>query len=258
LDGVSQLVSSVTPFLPLAGAGALSVTGLLPRIGPGRAVWIALRSKFAPHKFPVSVRNSEVYFLRKLLTKGNWGQNYLVITGDKGVGKSCLLDSATSKTAGVIELEAQAGDSHHLIIRNTLQCLTNLPYEFIRPENSARRVTFWYWLFTLGRKPVVVIHAAERKIGQETASLTGAVRTLVDKYGLRVIVDGSPNSVDDTLLKTNRAEVFEIQPMTKEMIWALPQLRDFFEIVKQTGLEDVVWSVLGGNPSKYEVLWYGT
>jgi hypothetical protein len=56
------------------------------------------------------------------------------------------------------------------------------------------------------------------KIGQEYASLTGAVRTLVDDYKLRVIVDGSPNSLDESLLNTDRAHVIEIKPMTKDMI----------------------------------------
>lgn len=190
------------------------------------------------------------------MRRPNWGQNYLVVTGDKGVGKSCLLNSATSKTAVVIEVEAPAGDSHHMIIKNTLQSLPNLPYDFIRPERSARRVILCHRLFIFGRTPIIVIHAAKRKIGQETASLTSAVRSLVDNYHLPVIVDGSPNSIDDTLLRTKRADVVEIQPMTKDMIWSLPQLKDLLQIVKESGLEHVIWGVHGGNPSKYQWLWF--
>jgi hypothetical protein len=70
---------------------------------------------------------------------------------------------------------------------------------------------FWYRLFTFGRSPIIVINATERKVGQEYAGLTGAVRTLVDKYKLRVVVDGSPNSLDETLLRT-KIELQDGQP----------------------------------------------
>ena len=58
---------------------------------------------------------------------------------------------------------------------------------------SAPRVIFWYRLCTLGRSPIVVINATQGEAGQNYAGLTGAVGTLVDKYKLRVVVDGSPN-----------------------------------------------------------------
>jgi hypothetical protein len=43
--------------------------------------------------------------------------------------------------------------------------------------------------------------------------------------------------------------------MTREMIWKLDQLQDFFEYVKKAGLEDTVYAVLGGIPAKYGKLW---
>jgi hypothetical protein len=110
-------------------------------------------------------------------------------------------------------------------------------------------------LFTFGSTPVVVIHVAERFVGKETVDLTNAVRHLAEEYQIRVIVKGEPNSIDASLLRTNRADVVEIQPMTKDMIWSLPQLQDLFKIAKEEGLEHVLWAVFGGNPSKYEVIW---
>jgi hypothetical protein len=92
-------------------------------------------------------------------------------------------------------------------------------------------------------------------VGQDYAGLTGAVRTLVDKYKLRVVVDGSPNSLDETLLRTKRQRLFEIKPMTEEMIWQMGQLRHLFKYVKDAGLEDTVFAVLGGVPADYEELW---
>jgi hypothetical protein len=190
-----------------------------------------------------------------MIADKDFGQSYLVVTGDKGVGKTCLLNTVTSKTTGVIKLKAQPGHSEDAIIKNTLQELANPPFKFMNPLKSAPRVIFWHRLFTLGRSPIVVINAAERKVGQDYAGLTGAVRTLVDDFKLRVIVDGSPNSLDETLLRTTRQRVFDIKPMTKEMVWQIGQLQHLFKYVKDASLEDTVFAVLGGIPSRYEELW---
>jgi hypothetical protein len=252
-----ELFSVFKEFLPLLTAGSVvvSAAGLLPRIGPGRAVWIALRSRFAFKPVPESLRSAEIQLLRSSLAKKDFGQSYLVVTGEKGVGKTCLLNTVTSKTAGVITVGAQPGQSQNTIIKDTLLQLTNPPFKFMDPFQSARKVLFWYRLFTLGRSPIVVINATERKVGEEYASLTGAVRTLVDKYKLRVVVDGSPNSLDESLLRTERERVFDIKPLTSEMIWQFEQLQELFKYVKDAGLADTVFAVLGGIPAKYEKLW---
>ena len=44
----------------------LSLTGLAPRIGPGRAVWIAFRSRFAPKKMTESIRDVELNQIKNL------------------------------------------------------------------------------------------------------------------------------------------------------------------------------------------------
>jgi hypothetical protein len=156
------------------------------------------------------------------------------------------------------EVKALPSDNERTIIKNTLQELANPPFKFMNPLKSAPRVIFWYRLFTLGRSPMVVINAAERIVGQDYARLTGAVRTLVDDYKLRVVVDGSPNSLDETLLRTTREDVIDIKPMTKEMVWKIGQLQDFFKYAKEAGLEDTVFAVHGGIPSRYEKLWRTT
>ena len=254
---MDQIFSTVKELLPLiTTAGVIfSAAGLMPRIGPGRAVWIALRSRFAFKPNPESLRLAEIKLLRTMIAKKDIGQSYLVVTGEKGVGKTCLLNTVTSKTAGVIKLEAQPGHSEDTIITNALQRLTRIQFDFIPPFDSAKRVIFYYRLFTLGRSPIIVINATERKVGQDYAGLTGAVRTLVDKYKLRVIIDGSPNSLDETLLRTTRQSVFDIKPMDKEMVWKIAQLKGLFKYAKEAGLEDTMHAVLGGIPSRYEELW---
>jgi hypothetical protein len=254
---LAEVFLVIKEFLPLitvggsvitAGAGAV---GLIPRIGPGRAAMIALRSRFAFKPVPVSIRSKEVNLMRRQI---GWlsGQAYIVVTGQKGVGKTCLVSTVTPGDTRVVALP---GDSASTIIRAALQQLTRLKFDWMPPFDSAKRVIFWHWVFTLGQYPVVVIAAAERSANQGYASLTGAVRTLVDEYKLRVIVDGSPNALDESVLRTTRNIVFDVKPMTKEMIWKLGQLQDLFKYVKTAGLDDIVFAVLGGIPSDYTQLW---
>jgi Cdc6-like AAA superfamily ATPase len=238
MPSFDEFFSVFKEFIPLITAGGAVVTaaGLIPRIGPGRAVWIALRSRFAFKPVPESLRSAEINLLKSRIADNDFGQGYLVITGEKGVGKTCLLNTVTSKTAGVIKVKAQPGHTQDTIIKNTLQQLADPPFNFMGLFKVAPRVIFWFRFFTLGRYPIIVINATERKVGEEYAGLTGAVRTLVDDYKLRVVVDGSPNSLDESLLRTTRQRVFDIKPMTKEMIWEIEQLQDLFKYVKEAGL----------------------
>ena len=253
-DELSTVFKELLPLITAAGA-VISAAGLVPRIGPGRAVWIAMRSRFAFKPVPESLRSAEIKILKGRLAKKDFGQGYLVVTGEKGVGKSCLLSTVTSKTPGVITVKVPAGESEKSIVNNTLKLLTEPPFKFMDPLKTAPRVILWHRFFTLGRSPVVVLVASERKHGQEYADLTGAVRTLVEDYKLRVIVDGSPNSLDESLLRTKRQRVFDIRPMTKDLIWQLDQFQELFKYITEAGLGDAVFAVLGGNPADYEELW---
>ena len=253
-DETFTVFKELLPLLTVGGV-AVSAAGFIPRIGPGRAVWILLRSRFAFKPVPESLRFAEINLLKRKIADKDFGQGYLVVTGEKGVGKTCLLNTVTSKTAGVIKVKAQPKHSQDDIIKNALLHLTNPPFKFMDPFKSAPNVLFWYRLFTLGRYPIIVINAAEREVGEGYAGLTGAVRSLVDDYKLRVIVDGSPNSISNSLLRTTRQSIIDIKPMTKEMVWQIEQLQDLFKYVKEADLHDTVFAVFGGIPSGYEKLW---
>ena len=254
---IGEIFSVFKEFLPLFTACGVTVSaaGLVPRLGPGRAIWIALYSRFAFKPKPVSLRADEIRLLKTRIAWENSGQEYFVVTGEKGVGKTCLVKTVTSKTPGVISVKVQATHSEDTIIRNTLQILTRIHFDFIPPFHSAHRVILWYRLLTLGSSPIVVLNTTERLVGEKFAGLTGAVRTLVDDYRLRVIVDASPNSLDESFLRTGRERVFDIKPMTKEMVWQIDQLQDLFKYSKEAGLDDILFAVLGGIPCKYEELW---
>jgi hypothetical protein len=133
---MDDIFSAFKEYLPLIAIGGTvaSAAGLLPRMGPGRAAWIALRSRFAFKPNPESLRSAEIKLLRSMLADKDFGQGYLVVTGETGVGKTCLLNTVTSKTAGVIKVEAYPSTSEDTIIKNTLQELANHAF----PITSAR------------------------------------------------------------------------------------------------------------------------
>jgi hypothetical protein len=99
LPTMNEIFSVFKEFLPLitAGGTVVSAVGLVPRISPGRAVWIALRSRFAFKPNPESLRFAEIKLLRSMIACKNFGQSYMVVTGEKGVGKTCLLNTVASK-----------------------------------------------------------------------------------------------------------------------------------------------------------------
>ena len=97
----------------------------------------------------------------------------------------------------------------------------------------------------------MVIRVPERQIGQNYADVTSAVRDLADLYGLRVVVDGSPNSIPPELLETKREMVIAIEPMSKEQIESIPEFKELIDFLKSHNLDEPVWKVLGGSPAEY-------
>ncbi len=100
----------------------------------------------------------------------------------------------------------------------------------------------------------MVIRVPERQSNDPYAQVTSAVRTLIDDYGLRVIVDGSPNSIPPELLATRRQTLVNVEPMSREQIESIPEYQSFMVVLKAYSLTDPVWTVLGGSPADYLAL----
>jgi hypothetical protein len=115
---------------------------------------------------------------------------------------------------------------------------------------NARRVLRWFDMFGC-EKPVVVVQVPERLANEPYASVPAAVRHLVEVYDVKVIVDGSPNSVPPELLRTKRERVVNVEPMSREQLEAIPEFREFVEFLKNHKLDDAVWKVVGGCPAKF-------
>jgi hypothetical protein len=64
---------------------------------------------------------------------------------------------------------------------------------------------FYYrWMFW--SNPILVLNAKERELNKPYAETSDAARTLAYDYKLRVIVDGSDNTLPNSLFATLRGE----------------------------------------------------
>ena len=99
--------------------------------------------------------------------------------------------------------------------------------------------------------PTVVIRVPERQTGEPYAQVTSSVRALADDFGLRVIVDGSPNSIPPELLTTTRQTVMVVELLSRDQIESIPEFKSLIDALRAHKLDSLVWNVLGGSPSKY-------
>jgi hypothetical protein len=96
-----------------------------------------------------------------------------------------------------------------------------------------------------------VIKVPERAEREEYASITAASRELADEFGLRVVVDGSHNSIPPGLSATKRQIVMKVEPMSRATLESISAFHELITFLKLNGLADGVWSVLGGSPAAY-------
>jgi len=240
-----------------AGFGGISVSvlghaGLVPRAGPLRAVMFAMRSKLKFSPSPPSDR-ADLLSALQVMIETLLPQKYIVVKGKKGVGKSLLIDTATSFRYGVSKLSIDHTMDSERIVRKVLCDITNVRFSQFDPAGSAKRVLFFYRLFCFP-SPICILSVKERKDGFGFVDLTGAVRDLREVYKLKVIVDASPNSVPDQLLTTERQRILDVPPMDRALIERLPQLQPLMEVLKREHLVHVAWEVLGGIPARWEGL----
>ena len=229
-----------------------AVMGVVPKAGPGRALMLAARSLVRRADVVSRKEDASSLKLRSML-RHLGEQQYIVVTGQKGVGKSLLVNSVTQRTCGVVSVTVAPGTSERDIIEDALSAVANLSprVSFNDPLASVRRVLWWYGWFL--PRPIVVLRAGERKEGEAFAGFPCAVRVLAE-YGLRIVVDGSTYSLPNELFATKRQSVLELEPMPRNTLRSIPEYADLFSTLRKENLEDVAWLVLGGVPAQYEGL----
>jgi hypothetical protein len=124
---------------------------------------------------------------------------------------------------------------------------------FNSPHYSGRRVIFYYgWMFW--SRPILVLNAKERELNEPYAKISDAARTLAYDYKLRVIVDGSDNTLPDSLFATKRGKLISVDEMTKEVLEDIPELQCFIEKLRNEKLDEIVYHIVGGVPADYNLL----
>jgi hypothetical protein len=249
MDFLSNALSIVSSVAALAAAPAAVAVGVVPRLGPGRAAALALTSRLFSRAAPASQRVGEVAALRRMLTVVGRDQ-YIVVAGPRGVGKTCIVETATQATCGVVTVRVPAGTHEKEILADVLTALARYYVRALDQSGSARRVLWWHAL--LFRTPAtVVLQAAERKPAQAFADLDSAARALARDFGVRVVVDASDNALPGAALATLREMVLEVEPMPRATLEALPELAPLLAALRAARLADVVWAVAGGVPAHY-------
>ena len=97
-----SLVADSKAILGIGAAGLASVAGFIPRVGLVRALSLGFKSYFKT-TYPLSVRKSDLKQFSDsilLMEKGK----YITVTGGKGVGKTCLIDTALNRHLGVVKI----------------------------------------------------------------------------------------------------------------------------------------------------------
>ena len=89
------------------GAGGLalisgSVAGVIPRVGFVRALSLGFNSYFKTN-YPLSIRASEIKQLNNSILRMKKG-SYITVTGGKGNGKTCLINTTLNRHLGVVKI----------------------------------------------------------------------------------------------------------------------------------------------------------
>ena len=149
-------------------------------------------------------------------------------------------------------LQVYSGQGMDVIVQNALSKIANV-HPFVDPAGNASRVLFWYRLL-FQTPPVLVMEVNERSEREAYADVTPATRELADTYGLKVIVDGCPDSLPPNLFTTYRERVMYIEPMSREAIESIPEFSTLIAFLREHNLADGVWQVFGGYPDCYKAL----
>ena len=255
MEELAHLLLDITPALKVAIAiGApttLMAAGAVPRVGPLRALVLGLSSRLFLRANPVSQRTQEVTSLRSFLaSKVRHKDLYSIVAGPKGVGKTCVVDTATAATFGVVSVGVAPGTLHNAILADVFTAITRCELRIMNLSASTRRVLWWHSL--IFRTPVtVLLRGVERKPTETFAALDSAAKALAHDFGLRVVIDASDNSLPENAKKTMREEVVEVGPMSRAVLESVPDIAELLSALKAADLSDVVWECVGGVPARY-------
>jgi hypothetical protein len=102
--------------------------------------------------------------------------------------------------------------------------------------------------------PILVLNAKEREINKPFAEISDAARALAYNHKLRMIMDGSDNTLSDSLFATIRGEIINVDEMEKEILEDIPELKLLIKKLWTEKLDENVYHIVGGVPADYNLL----
>ena len=102
LKDIASFVADSKAILGVGAGGLALVAGFIPRVGLVRALSLGFKSYFKT-TYPLSVRKSEIKQLNESILRMKKG-SYIAVTGGKGNGKTCLIDTALNRHLGVVKI----------------------------------------------------------------------------------------------------------------------------------------------------------
>jgi hypothetical protein len=233
----------------LGFALSLGALAAVAAMGPGRALTLAARSMLAKSHHGKTDRTKMLSKLKYNLAIARRDE-YFILHGPSGVGKTTLIDSLVHKRPGVMRILVNPADKASVIMDNALRAITNLAL----PTSHANVVLWWYSLIPFVPKPLMIIQSCERNNGDPFAPLTGVVRELTEDYGIQVLVEGTENALQPELFRTYREHPISVEPFLVEELAQLQEFKPFFKQLEVSGDRDlcaVVRVLAGGYPTTY-------
>ncbi len=138
----------VSVILPIIIGTTTVVTALpfAPKIGFGRACMLGIRSIFnKPCKQSQRETDIEIILREYVNNKSLQPDQYIIVQGQKGIGKTCAIETALQRTFGVTFIgNVQPETRKDFIMSQALTSITNISFDFINKKRSAERVIWWY------------------------------------------------------------------------------------------------------------------
>ena len=225
-------------------AAAAAIAAVVAAAGPWRALTIW---RSVVPSVQRSVRSDVLEGLRARLQTLH-GNQYIIVHGPRGAGKTHFVNSVLRNTRCVSAFDIMPGTPAERILdtvyRHFAPCAGAQ-----QPEAAAARVL--RILRLSGCRPIVVLRAIERAPSDRPAGLAAAVKSLTSRHELRVIVDADVNSTDESLFCTTRQHAVHVGEMTRAQLRQIPDVAHALDLLAARGLADVAWHVFGGIPSLY-------
>jgi hypothetical protein len=211
------------------------------------------------HKYPArgvtSVRTADIVRLRRSLQKLTFRkEEFLIVYGPRGVGKSAALGAAFADHPGVVYISVNYGMSAPQIVAMVYSELWPFRYRGVMergPKQAAKNVLNAYHMF--GGSVWLVLDLVNKDAKFVPDEALSAARDL-SRFGLNVVIDAAESNLMSESLTVTRGKKIYIDFMPWELVQKIPEFKQLLEILEDLKLTPAVRQVIGGCPVQLDAL----